>query len=131
MAKVIRTTMIVYLAISILGWVLEGDLGLLFGSGHFSLLLWAEWTIGAIIPLALLFSKLGRRIDGINWAAVFVIMGIFMNRLTVSWLGLKTPAWATYVPHWMEITISLGLIAGALLLFKVVARTFQLFPDHH
>lgn len=129
--KVIRTIMIVYLAFTILGWLLEGDLGALFSSGQFSLLLWTELVIGMIVPLALLFSKFGRRTDGIVWAGILVVMGIFLNRLTVSWLGLETPAWATYVPHWIEIMISVGLIGGALLVFKIVARYFQLFPDHH
>jgi len=129
--KTIRAILLVYLGITVLGWLLEGDLGKLFSSGQYSLLLWAELIIGIIVPLALLFSKFGARRDGIVWAGIFVILGIFMNRLTVSWLGLETPAWASYAPHWIEIMMSVGFLAGAFLFFQIIARYFQLFPEHH
>jgi Ni/Fe-hydrogenase subunit HybB-like protein len=129
--KTVRTIMLIYLGITVLGWLIEGDLGKLFSSGQYSLLLWAELIIGIILPLALLFSRFGARQDGIVWASLHVIAGIFLNRLTVSWLGLQRPPWATYVPHWMEIFLSVGSVAGALLIFQIIARYFELFPEHH
>jgi Ni/Fe-hydrogenase subunit HybB-like protein len=129
MGKTIRAILLVYLGITTLGWALEGDLGKLFSSGHYSALLWAELILGAIVPLALLFSRFGSRRDGIVWAGLFVLVGIFLNRLTVSWLGLARPAWAAYAPHWMEIMMSVGFFAGALLFFQIIARYFRLFPE--
>lgn len=131
MGKLMRALLAIYLAIMVVGWLLEGELGLLFSSGAYSLLIWAELIIGVFVPLGILFSKLGQRRDGVLWAGVFIIMGVFLNRLIVSWVGLSVPAWATYVPHWMEIMISVGFIAGAFLVYAIVARHFELFPEKH
>lgn len=131
MGKLMRVLLAIYLAIMVVGWLLEGELGLLFSSGAYSLLIWAELIIGVFVPLGILFSKLGQRRDGVLWAGVFIIMGVFLNRLIVSWVGLSVPAWATYVPHWMEIMISVGFIAGAFLVYAIVARHFELFPEKH
>jgi len=131
MGKLMRVLLAIYLAIMVVGWLLEGELGLLFSSGAYSLLIWAELIIGVFVPLGILFSKLGQRRDGVLWAGVFIIMGVFFNRLIVSWVGLSVPAWATYVPHWMEIMISVGFIAGAFLVYAIVARHFELFPEKH
>lgn len=131
MGKLMRALLAIYLAIMVVGWLLEGELGLLFSSGAYSLLIWAELIIGVFVPLGILFSKLGQRRDGVLWAGVFIIMGVFFNRLIVSWVGLSVPAWATYVPHWMEIMISVGFIAGAFLVYAIVARHFELFPEKH
>ncbi|MCP4541525.1 MAG: polysulfide reductase NrfD [Chloroflexi bacterium] len=131
MGKLMRVLLAIYLAIMVVGWLLEGELGLLFSSGAYSLLVWAELIIGVFVPLGILFSKLGQRRDGVLWAGVFIIMGVFFNRLIVSWVGLSVPAWATYVPHWMEVMISVGFIAGAFLVYAIVARYFELFPEKH
>jgi Ni/Fe-hydrogenase subunit HybB-like protein len=128
--RLIRALLVFYLIVMVLGWLVEGELGLLFSSGAYSLLIWGELIIGILVPLALLF-RFGQRQDGVFWAGVFTLMGVFLDRLVVSWIGLAVPAWATYFPHWMEITISVGLIAGAILVYAVVARYFELFPEKH
>ena len=81
-------------------------------------------------PLFLLFSKLGQRVDGVFWAGVWIIIGLFFNRVSVGWIGLQAPAWATYVPHWIEVLSSVGVAAGAVLAYVIVARLFNLFPEH-
>jgi Ni/Fe-hydrogenase subunit HybB-like protein len=128
--KLIRALLVIYLIVLVVGWLVEGELGLLFSSGAYSLLIWAELIIGIFVPLTLLF-RFGQRRAGVLWAGVFTIMGVFMDRLIVSWVGLSVPAWATYVPHWMEIMISVGFIAGAFLVYAIVARYFELFPEKH
>jgi Ni/Fe-hydrogenase subunit HybB-like protein len=131
MGKLMRALLAIYLAVMIVGWLVEGELGLLFSSGAYSLLIWAELIIGVLAPLGLFFSKLGQRRGGVLWASVFIIIGIFLDRLIVSWVGLSVPAGATYVPHWIEIMISVGFIAGAFLVYAIVARYFDLFPETH
>ncbi len=131
MGKLIRILISIYLAITVIGWLAEGDLGRLFTDGAYSLLIWAELVVAVIVPLAILFTGLGKRSDGVFWASVFVVLGLFLNRLIVSWIGLAVPAWATYVPSWIEIAISVGFFAGAYLVYDLVARNFTLFPEHH
>jgi Ni/Fe-hydrogenase subunit HybB-like protein len=129
--RLIGIVVSLYTAIQIVGWITEGDIPALFTSGGYSLVIWAELILGVAIPLGILFSKLGRRTDGVLWASVFVIIGAFISRLATSWVGLDRPVWASYAPHWMEVLITIGLFAGAGLVYSLVARNFPMFPEDH
>jgi Ni/Fe-hydrogenase subunit HybB-like protein len=128
--KLIRILLSFYLICKVGDLLLTGELGLLFTSGGYSLLVWLELALGVILPLAILFSKLGKRADGVFWAGVWIIIGLFFNRVTIGWIGLEAPTWATYVPHWIEVTSSIGIAAGAVLVYIIVTRLFDLFPEH-
>jgi Ni/Fe-hydrogenase subunit HybB-like protein len=119
-----------YLVCKVGDWLLAGELGLLFTSGFYSLLAWGELILGVGLPLAILFSKLGSRPDGVLWSGVWIVIGLCIQRLTTSFIALKTPAWATYVPHWIEVLSSVGIAAGAVLAYVIIARVFNLFPEH-
>jgi Ni/Fe-hydrogenase subunit HybB-like protein len=129
--RLIAITVSLYTAIQVVGWITEGDLAALFTSGGYSLIIWAELILGIGIPLGILFTKLGRRTDGVLWASVFVIIGVFISRLATSWVGLQRPPGAAYAPHWMEILITIGLFAGAGLIFSLATRSFPMFPQDH
>jgi Ni/Fe-hydrogenase subunit HybB-like protein len=134
MVKVGRLIAIIvslYTAIQVVGWITEGDVVALFTSGGYSLVIWAELILGIGIPLGILFSKLGRRTDGVLWASIFVIIGVFISRLATSWIGLLRQSGASYAPHWMEILITIGLFAGAGLVFSLATRTFPMFTQDH
>lgn len=130
MGRLVRILLAFYLVCKVGDLLLAGELGLLFTSGGYSLLIWIELIAGTILPLAILFSKLGKRLDGVFWASVWIVIGLFVNRITVSWIGLRAPAWATYVPHWIEVVSSVGIGAGVILAYIIVARLFNLFPEH-
>ncbi len=130
MGKLIRILLVVYLICKVGDLLLTGELSLLFTSGVYSVLVWVELIFGVLFPLGFLFSKLGKRADGVFWASVWIIVGLFFNRVSVGWIGLQAPAWATYVPHWIEIFSSVGVIAGAMLVYVIAARLFDLFPEH-
>jgi Ni/Fe-hydrogenase subunit HybB-like protein len=120
---------VIYLLMKVGDWVLAGELGLLFTSGTYSLLIWAELILGLLMPLGILLSKAGKRPAGVFWAGVWILMGAFVNRLTVSWLGLARPAWGTYLPSAAEILIGVGVISAAALAYMLAARFFVLFPE--
>lgn len=127
--KLTRILLVIYLIAKVADWIVAGELGLLFTSGGFSLLIWAELILGVALPLFLLFSDYGNRPAGVFWAGFWIIVGLFINRLTYGWIALKTPAWATYVPHWMEVMSSVGVLSGATLAYLLIARFFNLFPE--
>lgn len=129
--KLIRILLSIYLVLKVGDWLLAGDLGLLFSAGGYSLLSWAEVILGIILPLVILFSKAVNRPTGVLWAGVWIVIGLFIYRVTVSWVGLMAPDWATYLPHWMEVMSSVGIVAGAVLAYIIIARVFNLFPEEH
>lgn len=106
-----------------------GEIDLLLKPDAFGLLAWLEIGVGTLIPMAILFSRLVSHEAGPFWAGVFVLMGTLINRLVVSWIGLSEPTLTPYVPSLIEILITVGLLAGGLLLYGIVVRYFPILPQ--
>ncbi len=120
-----------YLAVKVGDWMGAGEVDLLLKPDAFGVLAWIEIILGVAIPLIILYSRLGSHSQGPFWAGVFVLIGTFINRLIVSWIGLAEPSHVPYTPSWIEIMITVGLMAGGVLVYSIVARSFQLFPEEH
>lgn len=131
MGKLIRILLTFFLLCKVGDWIVTGELGLLFSSGGYSLLIWAELILGVFLPLVFLYSNLVNRPEGVFWASVWIVVGLFINRLTFGWIALEAPAWSYYVPHWMEVLSSMGVLSGATLAYLLIARFFTLFPAEH
>jgi len=121
--------LMLYAAIKIGDWMGGGKVPLLLKPDAFGLLAWFQFLIGIVLPLAILLSKLVGHTSGPFWAGVFALIGTFIERLVVSWIGLAEPGPVSYVPSFVEIFTTIGLIAGGFLLFGVIVRYFKLFPD--
>jgi len=122
--------LVLYLAVKGGDWMGAGEIPLLLQPDNaFGWLAWLEMIIGVMIPLFILFSKFVAHSRGPFWAGVFALMGTFINRLIITWIGLAEPSPVTYFPSLIEILISVGLIAGGFLVYGIVARNFNLFPD--
>lgn len=117
-----------YLAMKMGDWMGSGEIPLLLFPDIFGWLAWLEIIIGVIVPLLILFSSLGRHSAGPFWAGVFALIGTFINRLIISWVGLAEPTHVVYTPSWIEWVITIGMIAGGFLAYGVVVRYFDLFP---
>jgi Ni/Fe-hydrogenase subunit HybB-like protein len=130
MGRLIRILLVIYLVCKVGDWLVAGELGLLLASGLISLPAWGEIILGVLLPMVILFSKLGNRPEGVFWSGVWILIGLFINRVTISFIALETPAWATYVPHWMEAVTSVGVGAAVVLAYVIAARLFNLFPEH-
>ena len=121
--------LMLFAAIKIGDWMGGGKIPLLLKPDAFGLLAWFQLLVGIVIPLAILLSRLAGHTAGPFWAGVFALIGTFIDRLVVSWIGLAEPGPVAYVPSFVEIFTTIGLIAGAFLLYGVVVRYFKLFPD--
>lgn len=120
--------LILYVALKAGSWMGGGQYLLLFRPDPFAVLAWLELIIGAFIPMAILFTSLVSHSAGPFWAGVFVIIGTFINRVVVTWIGLAEPSPVVYYPSWVEIFITVGVLAGAFLVYGAVVRNFRLFP---
>jgi Ni/Fe-hydrogenase subunit HybB-like protein len=120
--------LLIYMAIKVGDWMGAGEVDLLLKPDAFGVLAWVEIVIGVFIPYAILFSRLGRHSLGPFWAGVFALIGTFINRLVVTWIGLAEPTPVTYFPSLIEILITVGMIAGGFLVYGIVVRYFKMFP---
>jgi len=107
----------------------SGDMELLMRFDSFSIIAWLEIFVGTLIPMAILFSRLVGHSMGPFWAGIFVLIGTLINRLVVSWIGLTEPSPTPYFPSWIEIMITVGLGAGAFLIYGVIVYYFNPLPD--
>lgn len=120
----------VYLALKLGELLIMEELDLLFTSGIYSLLFWAELVIGAIIPI-ILFS-----IEKIRWSrtgtligAMFVAAGIVLNRFDATWFAIKPLKGVLYTPSWLELALLIGVASGVLLVFTLISTFFPVFTD--
>lgn len=130
LSKFIPYILGLYLLLKIMDLTARGEMGLVFTSYPYNILWWAEIIIGVIAPI-ILFSMPRIRQSGraIFWTAILVVLGLVLNRFDVSWFALAARSGFTYFPHWMEIAISAGLIADALLVIQLANRLLPIV--HH
>jgi Ni/Fe-hydrogenase subunit HybB-like protein len=53
-----------------------------------------------------------------------------MHRLDVSVTGLERASGVRYVPTWMEVVVSVGLVAIGFAAFALAVRFLPVFPAH-
>jgi len=89
-----------------------------------------ELCVGVVLPVGLLLiERVRMNPTGLVVAAIFAVLGFVMNRLNVSVTGMEHAAGIQYVPSWMEVTVSLGLVALGFALFAVAVRYLPIFPQ--
>lgn len=121
--------LLLYICIRIGDWMGAGEIPFLLKPDAFGWIAWLELILGILIPLAILFTKLIGHSQGPFWAGVFALMGTFVNRLVITWVGLAEPSPTTYVPSWIELMITVGLLAGGYLVFDRIVYYFKLLPE--
>jgi Ni/Fe-hydrogenase subunit HybB-like protein len=121
--------LMLYAAIKVGDWMGAGEIPLLLKPDAFGYLALFQFAIGIVLPLIILLSKLVGHSSGPFWAGVFALIGTFIERLVVSWIGLAEPNPVSYIPSFTEIFSTIGIIAGGVLVYMLVARYFKLFPD--
>jgi Ni/Fe-hydrogenase subunit HybB-like protein len=92
-----------------------------------SIAFWIEIGVGLFLPIAILMTpELATSRVAQIWAGLFVVFGVVLNRLNVAVTGISAEHYPQYVPHWMEIAISAGLLSGAVLVYAYVCRNFPI-----
>ena len=68
----------------------------------------------------------------IRWTAALSVFGIVLNRLNISVIAFNwyLPANEKYIPHWMEIGISVFLVTVGILIFRFITTRMPVFYAH-
>jgi hypothetical protein len=129
LARVASAILVIYLLLKLADLYLAGELGLIFSQGTLSLLFIVEMLVGVVLPLILFgVRRLRESSAGLLGGAVAVLLGLALNRTTVALLAQRAPTGATYVPHWIEVAISLAAVAGGVLLFALAVHLLPILP---
>jgi len=96
----------------------------------FAVSFWVEIGFGLLLPLVLLMMpEVQASRGGLVTACSLVVAGVLLHRLNVAVFGLRVRHWETYVPSFGEIGITLGIAAGAVLVFGVLARMLPIHEE--
>ncbi len=98
--------------------------------GQYATLFWSMFLIGFILPAIIIAFPRKRTILWIIIAAVFADIGMWIERYLIIVPTLSTPEisgpWGAYTPTWVEVTITVGALAGFILLYTLFSKVFPI-----
>lgn len=120
LARALPLILSLYVGLRLMDLNGRGELMRVFDNSLESWALILEMVIGVLLPGTLLLSP-EVRYDRLKLfgCALMVIAGVVMNRLNVCLMGMLGTS-AGYMPRWIEILVSAGVVAGGLLVLAVM-----------
>lgn len=128
LARIAGGTLFVYLFLEGLKF-LHGKLWLSFSGG------WAAWYLVEIVgfgvvPMVLLLTGSSRgQMRLVKVGAILGMSGALLNRLNLSIVAFKWNAPVHYVPSWMEIVVTAGVICAEIWAFRWVVTRMPILND--
>jgi len=119
----------IYLAMKFADLTVRGHLDMVFEGSLQSRLFLLEMLGCGLLPAILLSIRKFRLMPGGLLAAAFLVMvGIVLNRVNVSWIGMDVSDHLHYIPTWMEIALSLAFITFGTIVFFLAVHFLPIFP---
>jgi Ni/Fe-hydrogenase subunit HybB-like protein len=110
--------------------VVRGAAGAMLSGTWFALSFWIEIGLGLLLPLVLLMMpEVRQNRRALATACSLIVAGVLLHRLNVAVIGLRVRHWETYIPSLGEIGITLGITAGAVFVFGVLARILPIHEE--
>jgi Ni/Fe-hydrogenase subunit HybB-like protein len=128
-----RVVVVVQLVIVV--WRLEdlasrGVLNLLWTGSLPSVAFLTEIILGSLVPIVLFaFPKVRRNATGLFVGASFAVLGFVLNRLNVGITGFELGTGTRYFPSWMEISVTMMIVALGFALFGLAAKHLPIFES--
>jgi Ni/Fe-hydrogenase subunit HybB-like protein len=128
-AKVIPFVLGIYAIMRFSDLIIRGDGAFLYAADKLTVLFWIEIIFGVILPI-ILFSLPSVRRKPIQMfsTSLLVVFGLILNRLNVSLIAFSAGA---YAPTWLEILVTVGMIAIGAFLFTIASRYLPVFSHPH
>lgn len=107
--------------------------------GDFALLFWSAIILGMIVPIIVLLFPKGRKPVPAFLMGVLVVVGAWFKRFLIVTPTMLSPflpmydvpeSYKHYMPTWEEWAITIGSLAGTLLIITIFTRLFPIIPIH-
>ncbi len=125
---------IFYLIVRVQDLFVRGAWGAAFTGSYESLAFIFEMLL-YIVPLFLLFpSGLRQRRGPLFASALMLVLGLIVNRINVSLVGVMRNAGGSYLPNIQEIWVSVFIVLCGALAFGLLTKWLPVFPrdeEHH
>ena len=129
LARAVVVVQAVYLVLRANDLLYRGAIGYAFEATPEAVLFWGEIGLGSALPMVLLASRRVRYSNsGLFFAATLTVMGFIVHRLNVAVTGMAGWTGVSYFPSWLEVTVTVSLVALGVALFGVAARYLPVFP---
>jgi Ni/Fe-hydrogenase subunit HybB-like protein len=90
-----------------------------------------EVLLGLVAPVIVLAVPKWRNSErGLFLGSVLVVLGFVLNRLNVSITGMVRGLGADYFPTWMEIAVTMSVVAVGFFLFRLAVKNLPIFGKH-
>lgn len=128
LARICAAVMFVYLFLEILKLIDGRLLGQITGA-------WGMWyllEIGVLTAVPMILFMIGSQrgqMGVIRLASVMTILGVVLNRLNISVIAFRPNAAIHYIPSWMEIVVSLGVVAAEIWVFRWIVNRMPVLSD--
>ncbi|HUI29431.1 MAG TPA: Ni/Fe-hydrogenase cytochrome b subunit [Candidatus Acidoferrales bacterium] len=129
LGKVSAVALAVYLVLKMEDVVNYNLVSHLLTSNLEGILYWIEIVIGALLPMILLIvPKVRTSKRGLFGSAILVVTGFVLNRMDVSITSLERYYGTNYFPSWMEISVTMMIVALGFGAFAWAAKNLAVFP---
>ena len=108
-------------------------------TGEFAVIFWTTIMVGMVIPVIVLLFPQGRKPRATFIMGVFVVVGAWFKRFLIVTPTLLSPflpiydtpeSYMHYWPTWEEWAITIGTLAGSMLIITIFVRFFPIIPIH-
>jgi Ni/Fe-hydrogenase subunit HybB-like protein len=130
MVRVTGWMMVVYLGLKVFDVWRNHLAGRVFSSSVQGTLFLAELGLVALAAALFVVPRLRRSSIGLVAGSVIAILAVVLNRGNVVFTGMAAQAGgARYVPSWMEVGATVGLVAIGVLVYLFVVENFPILPE--
>ena len=131
LARVFVVVQAVYLVWRFQDLAGRGALGLAVSGSFPANLFLLEVGLGSLLPMVMFaIPKIRHNQTGLFWGAALAVTGFVLNRLNVSITGLEAGTGVRYFPSWMEIAVTMSIVAVGFGLFGLAVRHLPIFEQH-
>lgn len=131
LGRIVSLVLGIYLVMKVADLAVAGQLDMIVKSHPQNVYWLVEVIVGVVLPIVLFsIPSVRRSRAGLFGTALLVVGGLVFNRFNVSLLWQTIRPGYTYFPHWMEIAVSAGLIAWAIIVFMLAIRLLPITRHH-
>jgi len=130
LGKGTAVVLLIYLVLRIEDLILRDSIGHAFAGDQASYFFAAEILLGGVVPMVMLsFHKVRITPLLLVFAQFLVVLGMVFNRMNVAVTSFQLVSGESYVPNWMEIVLSLAIVAIGFAAFAIAVRYLKVFDE--
>jgi len=119
-----------YLLLKFEDLLMAGQLKQAFAFDTQSIWFLAELLVGVALPIILYSQpRIRKSMRGLVGTAILVMLGTTLNRFNAVLVGQAVVGGARYTPHWIEIAVQAGVLAGGILAWYLAASLLPIFEE--